>query len=321
MIVYVASIATVLLHAAVVTGRGRDYTLKCQGNCVDTWKKCAGEGVPDGTIRRCCSDKDHCVEKSSKYGQCRPIDQDIPSNWPSGRVLTCRDEYCYPPEVTSRVAGLSAWRHAGNGNLDIELEYFYADELPSTCLAACLDNPDCVAIDETYDGICTLYDKKVFSLEADLMPYSGSTVVLARCYWPEPLCDPATREVRKVSPYHGNKWMASDTDFRSFHISDTPASQVLPIAINACRLQQHSSKYGGCVGFAMEEVSWDAGAHVVTLLYDFISSDVHHPYIAKKSNNPTAYDISDCLKSHAGEQLEEEALSVADILGSRIRQE
>eukprot|EP00892_Ulva_mutabilis_P005698 jgi/Ulvmu1/34/UM001_0036.1 len=199
--------------------------------------------------------------------------------------------------VASRLGGLSAWRFAGNE--DIRLDFFWTEEVATTCLAECQDNPDCVAFDETADGECTLFDERLFSLEANLMPFFDAEVFLTRCYRPEPLCDPATREVRRVNPFRRDDgdphWMARESDIRDFYITDTPASHVLTAAINACRLQQHSSYVGGCIGFAIEDSPWGEGEHKVTLLYDFVSSNQHRAYRGDLADDPRVYNIEACL--------------------------
>eukprot|EP00892_Ulva_mutabilis_P006587 jgi/Ulvmu1/42/UM001_0045.1 len=199
-LIYAASLATVLIGSAVVTGQ----ELNCQGACVATWKKCSGEGIPAGTIRPCCKPDDHCVEKTSSYGQCRPVDRDIPSSWPSGEVLTCT------------------------------------------------------------------------------------------------VCDPATREVRRVNPLRrddGNfHWMAADEDIREFFIDtdeNTPPSYALTAAINACRLHENVYGLGPCIGFAMEETG-RFGVRV-TLLYDIIDFSTHTHYRGDLAEDPAVYDIQACL--------------------------
>lgn len=87
--------------------------LECNGSCVGTWEKCAGEGIASGTIRPCCSAEDHCVEKTSKFGQCRPTSREIPPSWPSGAILTCTGAFPLLPfhaYFSSSLPGDDTWR-------------------------------------------------------------------------------------------------------------------------------------------------------------------------------------------------------------------
>eukprot|EP00892_Ulva_mutabilis_P010362 jgi/Ulvmu1/7699/UM039_0003.1 len=286
------------LELVLLTTPTTCQTLECRGACVGTWKKCAGEGIPAGTIRPCCKPEDHCVEKSSAYGQCRPIARDIPASWPSGDVLTCIDPpECDPTTIISRLSGLSAGRFAIND--DIELDFFDVADLDiadSTCPEECQANEDCFAFDYTADGDCTLFGKNLFSLEGSVSPWFDAEVFLTRCFLPEPLCDPASREVRRINPLRrldgDPHWMAAEEDWRHFSITDTPPSAVLTAAINACRLQQH--RLGGCIGFALEGTPGATGASV-TLLYDFIDSGTHVPYRGDLAEDPRVYSIEACL--------------------------
>eukprot|EP00892_Ulva_mutabilis_P004111 jgi/Ulvmu1/2071/UM123_0003.1 len=294
---YATIVAAVLLQSAVVTGQELEF--ECRGACVGTWKKCGGQGLPSGTIRPCCSAEDHCVEKTTSFAQCRPINRPIPPAWPSGEILTCTDPAeCDPTTISARLGGLSAARFASND--DIELAFFDVGELDyteSTCLAECQANADCFAFDETVDGDCTLFGKNLFSLEGTLFPFFDAEVFLTKCFLPVPLCDPATREVRRVNPLRrddGNfHWMAAEGDFRGLFVTDTPASYTLTAAINACRLQQ--DRLGGCIGFAIEDAPADSGSRV-TLLYDFIDFNTHTAYRGDLlAEDPAVYDIQACL--------------------------
>eukprot|EP00892_Ulva_mutabilis_P010361 jgi/Ulvmu1/7698/UM039_0002.1 len=297
-VVLAVFIAAALLNIAVVTGSrlatNTSRRLKCNGSCVGTWKKCAGEGIEVTTMRPCCSPQDRCVEKTSKFSQCRPISSGIPASWPSGQILTCPVPLpCDPTSIVSRLGGLSAFRQARNQ--DIRLELIYVEDVATTCLQECQDNPDCYVFDETADGDCSLYGKNLFALEGTLHPHFDAELFLTRCFLPEPLCDPATPEVRQVKSvtrsdgdYH---WMASNGDWRDFYITDSPATFVLPAAINACRLQQHL--LGGCIGFAIDHTPTDGVR--VTLLYDFIDADQHVAYRGDLEEDPEVYSIEACL--------------------------
>eukprot|EP00892_Ulva_mutabilis_P006698 jgi/Ulvmu1/43/UM001_0046.1 len=291
MFIYAASVAQ--LHLAVVTGQGLD----CSGSCVDTWKKCAGEGIAEGTMRACCKEEDQCVEKTSSFSQCRPISAGIPPSWPSGEVLTCTEPGCDPATIAARFSGLSAFRFAENR--DIELENFDSYDLAvrgTTCLEECQANDDCFAFDETADGDCVLFDKNLISLDGTLIPFFDGEVHFTKCFLPEPLCDPATREARRVNSVRRDDgefhWMASDEDFRDFFIADAPATYALTAAINACRLQQFDGGLGGCIGFAMEDSEFGTR---VTLHYNFIDSSTHTAYRGDQANKPRVYNIEACF--------------------------
>ena len=57
----------------------------CSGECVGTYKKCAGKGIEAQVP--CCDATDQCVLKNSYYSQCRPKSKGIPSHWTNGVVL------------------------------------------------------------------------------------------------------------------------------------------------------------------------------------------------------------------------------------------
>lgn len=100
------------------------------------------------------------------------------------------------------------------------------------------------------------------------------------------VCDPATREVRRLNPAAapggGPHQMDAYTDSRTFGAGGAHA---LTSAINACRLQQVN--LGGCIGFAIEGTT-------VTLLYrpgpgttDFVADP--------DADEPLVYSIEACL--------------------------
>ena len=106
------------------------------------------------------------------------------------------------------------------------------------------------------------------------------------------MCDPATREVRKVNPLiapnnpSGFHQMAADSDERYFYV--TPESYTLTAAINACRLTR--DLLGGCIGFALDAEYYGS----VTLLYKEGrgTRNYRSDLLAKK---PEVYSIEACL--------------------------
>lgn len=62
------------------------YVPECAGDCVGTYKKCAGN-IADGA-QPCCKASDHCLMKSSYYSQCRPRQTPVPEDW-DGSVVEC----------------------------------------------------------------------------------------------------------------------------------------------------------------------------------------------------------------------------------------
>ena len=109
------------------------------------------------------------------------------------------------------------------------------------------------------------------------------------------MCDPATREVRKVNPLitpnnpSGFHQMAANSDERYFYV--TPQSYTLTAAINACRLTQ--DLLGGCIGFAIEAGEPEYG-DVVTLLYNR-SRGTRNYRSDLLDEKPEVYSIEACL--------------------------